>query len=117
MGMLLSSLAYTEVTAISLVPLLLLPQLMLGGFIKPYGHMRNSLWQASFADITPIRWSFESLAIIEYDYALQLNPTLKDIDVVLGFTQRSVGVSVGVLLLMTFLNLVIMMLVLRLKSK
>lgn len=117
MGMLLSSLAYTEVTAISLVPLLLLPQLMLGGFIKLYGHLKASSWQAHFADITPIRWAFESLAIIEYDYALQQNPALKSIDQTLGFADRSVWVSLSVLALMTLLNLLAMMMVLRLKSK
>ena len=117
MGMLLSSLAFTEVTAISLVPLLLLPQLMLGGFIKLYGHMKSSIWQAHFADITPIRWSFESLAIMEYEAVRNLNPSLKTVSNTLGFEQNSVWLSIGVLLLMTFLNLLAMMVVLRLKSK
>ena len=116
MGMLLSSLAYTEVTAISLVPLLLLPQLMLGGFIKLYGHLKASSWQAHFADITPIRWAFESLAIIEYDYALQQNTALKSIDQTLGFADRSVWVSLSILALMTLLNLLAMMTVLRLMA-
>jgi len=117
MGMLLSSLAFTEVTAISLVPLILLPQLMLGGFIKLYGNMRSSFWQAHFADITPIRWSFESLAIMEYEAVRSVNPSLRTLTNTIGFTQNSIWVSIAVLLLMTMLNLIAMMVVLRLKSK
>jgi ABC-type multidrug transport system ATPase subunit len=67
LGLLVSSLAPTEVTAISVVPLLLLPQLMLTGYLKAYGDL--SLLQESVANLIPLRWAFGGLAAVEYHAA------------------------------------------------
>ncbi|MFT4976332.1 MAG: ABC-type multidrug transport system ATPase subunit/pSer/pThr [Myxococcota bacterium] len=67
LGLLVSSLAPTEVTAISVVPLLLLPQLMLAGYLKAYGDL--SVLQEVAANFIPLRWAFGGLAALEYHAA------------------------------------------------
>ena len=68
MGLVVSSLAASEVTAISMLPLLLLPQLILGGFIQVYKEMGTAL--QSIATLMPVRWAFEALLRVEYAAAL-----------------------------------------------
>ena len=79
MGLLVSSLARTEVTAISLVPLLLFPQLLLGGFIRLYGALEEKAWLQHLADIMPIRWSFEGLVVMEYESVLLSRKALQQL--------------------------------------
>ena len=47
LGLLVSASSKTEVTAISMIPILLLPQLMLGGFIKLYVDLLNEVFKVS----------------------------------------------------------------------
>lgn len=64
-GLFVSAVARTEVMAISIVPLLLLPQLMLAGFIKLYRLMGDLEQLVSY--LVPMRWAFEGLAWLELD--------------------------------------------------
>ena len=100
LGLLISALSATEVTAISLVPLLLLPQLMLGGYVKLFGLMEESLysWQSYLASLMPIRWSFEAVAILEYNAALHQNPNLRELVEVIGFTYDTILFPCAVIL-------------------
>lgn len=65
LGLAVSSAAPTEVTAIAVMPLILLPQLMLAGFLKPYGEM--GLLQKAATLPVPVRWSFEGLCWLEHE--------------------------------------------------
>ncbi len=62
-GLLLSALARTPEIAISLVPLVLLPMVILGGMLAPTHKMSDSVrWLAS---AMPSRWAFEGVLIVE----------------------------------------------------
>ena len=86
LGLLVSAYSKTEVTAISVVPLLLLPQLMLGGFIKLYGELQTNSFQGFLSDLMPIRWAFESLSVLEYSSLQASNEFVRDLREVVGFT-------------------------------
>ena len=86
LGLLVSASARTEVSAISIVPLLLLPQLMLGGFIKLYGQLQEQGLQDNFADLMPIRWSFEALSILEYEHLYSINEHVRSLDKISGIS-------------------------------
>merc|ERR1711965_1085295 len=45
LGLLVSAFSKTEVMAISLIPLLLFPQLLFGGYVKLYGALEASGWK------------------------------------------------------------------------
>lgn len=79
-GMWVSSLARTEVTAISSLPLLLLPQLLLAGYIQSYKDLGDGLRLLSSA--MPVRWGFESMLDLEYRSA---RPLFSDVEDVIGF--------------------------------
>jgi hypothetical protein len=65
LGLAVSSWAPTEVTAISVIPIILLPQLMLAGFLKLYKNMDGLMEYLTF--LVPLRWSFQGLSTLEYD--------------------------------------------------
>ena len=109
LGLLVSASSKTEVTAISTIPLLLLPQLMLGGFIKRYGELllpHNGI-QNNIADIMPIRWAFEAIINLEYQSLLAMNENVRSVDYIIGFGSRSPATAVIVLtgFTVTFLTL------------
>jgi ABC transport system ATP-binding/permease protein len=79
LGLLVSSVAPTEVTAIGVIPVILLPQLMLAGYLKLYGDM--GLLQKAVTLLVPMRWSFEGLASVE----MAVNDYDADITEVFGF--------------------------------
>lgn len=64
LGLLVSSLSPTEVTAIAVIPILLLPQLMLAGYLSIYEDMAVLLQAASF--FIPLRWAFQGLTRLQY---------------------------------------------------
>ena len=64
LGLAVSSIAPNEVTAISVIPILLLPQLMLAGYLKVFGQMNEALQHLTV--FVPLRWSFHSLVQLEY---------------------------------------------------
>ena len=84
-GLFISASSRSEVSAISTVPIVLIPQLLLGGYIKIYGRLQLDTLQHWAADCMPIRWSFEALTTLEYDAVRELNKTLHTIDSTIGF--------------------------------
>ena len=68
-GMFVSSMVRTEVTAISTLPLLLLPQLILAGYLQLYKELSTALQYLSA--FMPVRWGFEGLLHAEY-WALEI---------------------------------------------
>jgi hypothetical protein len=59
-----SSVVRTEVTAISTLPLLLLPQLILAGYVEPYSGLSEPF--RGLAALMPVRWAFDGLLKLEY---------------------------------------------------
>ena len=98
LGLMVSAISRTEVMAISLVPLLLFPQLLLGGFIKLYGKLEATGWQMYVSDLMPIRWSFEALMIAEYDAMILENKHLRTMETIIGFPNFGIPVTLGILL-------------------
>lgn len=110
LGLLVSASSRTEVTAISTIPLLLLPQLMLGGFIKRYGELmltHNGV-QDNLSDLMPLRWAFEAIINLEYQSLLTIpEHNLYSIDYIIGFAARSSGLAVLALLAFTMIFLIL----------
>ncbi len=65
-GLAVSATAKNEVSALSSIPLLLIPQLMLGGYIKLYGELQMHPVFSWLTDLMPIRWGFQLLLSEEY---------------------------------------------------
>ena len=63
MGLLLSTLVRTSAAALALVPLLLIPQVIMGGAIMPVDRMEDPSW--TIAHLTLSRWGFEGVLEIE----------------------------------------------------
>lgn len=63
MGLLLSSLVHTTQAALALVPLLLIPQVILGGAIMPIDRMSEPSW--TMAQVMISRWGFEGMLHVE----------------------------------------------------
>ncbi len=97
LGLLVSASSKTEVTAISMIPILLLPQLMLGGFIKLYGYLLTDGLQGVIADVMPIRWAFEALSVLEYNALQATNENVRNLSDVIGFSATNLTMSCGVL--------------------
>ena len=72
--------------AITALPLLLLPQLIMGGFIKLYGLLIEHGQQQIVSDIMPVRWAFECLIRAEYDATQASNEAIRKLEGVIGFS-------------------------------
>jgi ABC-type multidrug transport system ATPase subunit len=64
MGLLLSAVTRTSEAAMALVPLLLIPQVILGGAIMPNTEMNRPTWFLS--QVTVSRWAFEGALQVEH---------------------------------------------------
>ena len=64
MGLLLSSVVRSTAASLALVPLLLIPQVILGGAIMPIDRMEDPSWTLSGAMIS--RWGFEAVLQAEH---------------------------------------------------
>ena len=78
---------------------------MFGGFIKLYGALEGSGIQVYVADIMPLRWSFEALVLLEYNSLTAINPNVRSIEDVIGFSSPSPIIPVPVLICMSVLFL------------
>jgi ABC-type multidrug transport system ATPase subunit/predicted component of type VI protein secretion system len=67
MGLVLSALVRTTPAALALVPLLLIPQVVLGGAIKPLPGLEDPAW--TMTGLMASRWGFEALLHVEHDAA------------------------------------------------
>ncbi len=65
LGLLISSLVSTTEAAMGLIPLVLIPQVILGGLITIFKNM--SEFEKILAAINPSRWSFEAATILEFE--------------------------------------------------
>ena len=97
LGLLVSAFSKTEVMAISLIPLLLFPQLLFGGYVKLYGALGASGWKQYIADIMPIRWSFETLIISEYHTLQSQNENILSLQQIIGFSNTNINTPLIVL--------------------
>lgn len=93
LGLFVSSLVSTSEAAMGLIPLILIPQVILGGLITIFGNM--NVFEKVIAAFLTTRWSFEAINILEYGgleegqiTALGFSPgnLLTDIVVILGFS-------------------------------
>lgn len=100
-GLLISSSSRSEVSAISTVPLLLIPQLLLGGYLKLYGRLELSDLQNFLSDLMPIRWSFEAVTMLEYEAVRKINTDLHSLESTIGFSSSNIMIPLGVLVSMT----------------
>lgn len=113
LGLLVSAFSKTEVMAISLIPLLLFPQLLFGGYVKLYGALEASGWKQFIADMMPIRWSFEALVVSEYSSLQEKNDQLLSLRQIIGFSNEHIGIPI--LVMSTFLLCTFVLCILRLQ--
>ena len=93
LGLFISSLVSTSEAAMGLIPLILIPQVILGGLITIFENM--NVFEKVIAAFLPTRWSFEAINIIEYGDLEEWNIAalgffpgnlFADIIVILGFS-------------------------------
>ncbi|MCO4773554.1 MAG: ATP-binding cassette domain-containing protein [Deltaproteobacteria bacterium] len=66
MGLLISAVARTEVHAIGLVPLVILPQIMLSGVLLPVTGERASAASSLLSNLAPLRWAYGAMLQTEF---------------------------------------------------
>ncbi len=64
LGLFVSSLVSTSEAAMGLIPLILIPQVVLGGLITFFENM--SVFEKVIAAFLTTRWAFEGITILEY---------------------------------------------------
>ena len=77
-GLLVSAYSKSEVSAIVMVPLILIPFILFGGLLKPYGDM--DAFSRAASSLVPARWGYEAAVQVENlsrDYHLPV-PVPKD---------------------------------------
>ncbi|MBT8387511.1 MAG: ABC transporter permease, partial [Ignavibacteria bacterium] len=93
LGLFVSSLVSTSEAAMGLIPLILIPQVILGGLITIFANM--SAFEKVIAAFLTTRWAFESITILEYgdfnewqitDLGFSPGNLFTDIVVILGFS-------------------------------
>lgn len=80
-GLLISMLVKTSVAAYNLIPLLLIPQIILGGAFLPFSNMGKEiyLWEDRgaqiplMAKVIPATWIYEAAMSLNYEYSEQNN--------------------------------------------
>ncbi|NNL19740.1 MAG: FHA domain-containing protein [Ignavibacteriaceae bacterium] len=65
LGLLISSLVNTTEAAMGLIPLVLIPQVILGGLITIFEYMSD--FEKILAAFNPSRWAFEAATILEFE--------------------------------------------------
>jgi ABC-type multidrug transport system ATPase subunit len=65
LGLLISSLVNTSEAAMGLIPLVLIPQVILGGLITIFEYMSD--FEKLLAAFNPSRWAFEAATILEFE--------------------------------------------------
>ena len=91
LGLLVSSLVSTTEAAMGLIPLVLIPQVILGGLISPFATMSG--FEKFLAALMTSRWSFEALAILEYKGSFDMGVLN------LGFSLDNMAVDIILILL------------------
>lgn len=75
-GLVVSSLARTSEVAVSLLPIILLPMVILGGAFQPTHKMNDLMRLAS--NLAPSRWAFESMLLVESRERPRATPSVDD---------------------------------------
>lgn len=89
LGLFVSSLVSTSEAAMGLIPLVLIPQVILGGLITIFKDMSD--FEKILAALNPSRWAFESATILEFE---ELNPAMITGT---GFDPANLGINIAVL--------------------
>jgi ABC-type multidrug transport system ATPase subunit/pSer/pThr/pTyr-binding forkhead associated (FHA) protein len=117
LGLFVSAMSRTEVMAISLIPLLLFPQLLFGGYVKLYGALEATGWKQYIANCMPIRWSFEALSIAEYQSLQEKNEAVLSLAQIIGFSHEAIWLPLSVLTIFLIATFSLCMFRLRLYSR
>jgi ABC-type transport system involved in multi-copper enzyme maturation permease subunit len=91
LGLLVSSLVSTTEAAMGLIPLVLIPQVILGGLISTFITMSG--FEKFLAAFMTSRWSFEALTILEYKGVYDMGVTN------LGFSLDNMAVDIFIILI------------------
>ena len=91
LGLLVSSLVSTTEAAMGLIPLVLIPQVILGGLISTFITMSG--FEKFLAAFMTSRWSFEALTILEYKRVYDMGVTN------LGFSLDNMAVDIFIILI------------------
>ncbi len=106
MGLALSAVVKTGETAMALVPITLIPQVILGGLIVPFGNIPEGV--NILAGFMLSRWAFEQLVILED------NSVITD---AIGFNADNLFIDIGMIIFMTIVFVFITRFVLIKKTR
>ena len=99
LGLLVSSLVSTTEAAMGLIPLVLIPQVILGGLISTFANMSG--FEKFLSAFMTSRWSFEALTILEFKDVYDIGVTN------LGFSLDNMGTDILIILLYSAVYFVI----------
>jgi len=89
LGLFVSSLVSTSEAAMGLIPLVLIPQVILGGLITVFKDMSD--FEKVLAALNPSRWAFEAATILEFE---DINPAMITAT---GFDSGNLAINLAVL--------------------
>jgi ABC-type multidrug transport system ATPase subunit len=95
LGLLVSSLVNTSEAAMGMIPLVLIPQVILGGLITFFENMSGI--EKILAAFNPSRWAFESAMIIEFEERAQMEISR------IGFDPENFGTDIVVIICFSLL--------------
>ena len=89
---LISALVRSEVTAVLSVQLILMPSILLGGFIKPHYQLADSDLLRNLSLINPVRWVFQAASsALNLPSLFQESPPLAPALLLIGMTAVLLG--------------------------
>jgi len=109
MGLIISSLVNTNESAMAMMPIILIPQVILGGLISKFGNMNEFIQVLSGFMIS--RWSFEATLNLEF------NPSYLQIINEIGFSSDNLTIDIIIILLFSILFFMLTIYSLKRKEK
>ncbi|HNZ07787.1 MAG TPA: FHA domain-containing protein [Candidatus Cloacimonadota bacterium] len=106
MGLALSAVVKTGETAMALVPVALIPQVILGGLIVPFGNIPEAV--KALAGLMLSRWSFELLLVLHDDSLLTES---------IGFNMDNLGPDIAVMAAMCIFFIILTRVALKRKVR
>ncbi len=97
LSLLISSLVSSNEAAMALVPIVLIPQVILGGLMKTLSNMNNFI--ETLAGTMISRWGFESLMILEY----KNSPIEEKIETSFGFDFENLWLNFSVMIIFSII--------------
>jgi len=97
LGLLVSATVSTETVAMTFVPALLVPQIILGGFVVRFSEMTEIT--KILAGTTMSRWGFEAALLIDAKSAMQVDEIefSQTVAAIVGFTEGNMGIDLLVI--------------------